>query len=221
MTLIVACGLQREARVIAAATPSAIIVAGGGDEARLARQLHDAARSLPAIILSSGLAGALDPLLRPGEIVLDGDARLVAWLHAVLPAARVGRIAGGDTIVATGIAKRALAAAAGAIAVDMESHVAAGFARGGGLPFAALRTISDLAGDDLPPAALVGMRPDGAIALGPVLRSLLARPTQLPALIRTASHAAAAFRALRSSHDALARAGIGRLDPREFALDMG
>ena len=37
----------------------------------------------------------------------------------------------------------------------------------------------------LPPAALVAMKPDGGIALGRVLGSLLRHPLQVPALIRT------------------------------------
>ncbi|MBX9815337.1 MAG: phosphorylase, partial [Sphingomonas sp.] len=63
-------------------------------------------------------------------------------------------------------------------------------------PFAFARTISDRADESLPPAAQVGMRPDGKVALGRVLASLAARPGQLPELLRTAKSAGAAFKAL-------------------------
>ncbi|MBA3837952.1 MAG: phosphorylase, partial [Zymomonas sp.] len=53
--------------------------------------------------------------------------------------------------------------------------------------------VSDTANETLPPAALVGMNPDGSMALGRVLRNLARHPTQLPALIRTGRSANAAF----------------------------
>jgi nucleoside phosphorylase len=58
--------------------------------------------------------------------------------------------------------KRALRAETGALAVDMESHVAARVAARRGLPFAVVRVISDSADEALPPAAQIGMKPDGA-----------------------------------------------------------
>ena len=59
-----------------------------------------------------------------------------------------------------------------------------------------LRVISDDAGHVLPPAALLAMKPDGGIALGRVLGSLLRHPLQVPALIRTARTSNKAFREL-------------------------
>ena len=59
-----------------------------------------------------------------------------------------------------------------------------------------LRVISDDAGHALPPAALVAMKPDGGIALGRVLGSLLRHPLQVPGLIRTARTSGKAFREL-------------------------
>ena len=109
----------------------------------------------------------------------------------------------------------------GALAVDMESHVASRIAARRGLPFAALRIISDAADMTLPPAALVGMRPDGGVASGAILRSLARHPGQLPALIRLGRDAGTAFRVLGGVHDALRRGGIGGLDPGQFPLDMG
>ena len=81
----------------------------------------------------------------------------------------------------------------GALAVDMESQVAARFAASRNLPLAGLRVISDDASHVLPPAALVAMKPDGGIALGRVLASLLKKPAQIPALVRTARASNKAF----------------------------
>ena len=49
--------------------------------------------------------------------------------------------------------------ASGALAVDMESGVAARFARGRGIPFGALRAIADTSEEALPHAASVGLHP--------------------------------------------------------------
>jgi adenosylhomocysteine nucleosidase len=125
-------------------------------------------------------------------------------LRAKLLEAHIGTIAGSDSIAATLDQKHALRQTTGAIAVDMESHVAARVAARHDLPFAILRTISDGANHVLPPAALVGMKPDGGMALGAVLASLARRPGQLPALIRTGRDAERAFRALAKAAEALA-----------------
>jgi hopanoid-associated phosphorylase len=226
VTILVACGLTREAAIIA--RPGFFVVAGGGDVTRLERELEAAAGGVSAV-LSCGVAGALDPALRAGDVVvgtlhtpfvssevekpamvpgfstlLETNGGLVAWLASALPNAHRGTIVGADQIIASVAEKAALQARTGAIAVDMESHIAARVAARHDLPFAILRTISDSADHALPPAALVGMKPDGGVALGAILASLARNPAQIPALIRTGRDAGAAFQALR---DALASVG--------------
>jgi hypothetical protein len=97
----------------------------------------------------------------------------------------------------------------GALIIDMESHVAAQVAREHGLPFAFIRVISDRADQDLPPAVTCGLKPDGSMAILPVLAALLRNPGQLPALIRTARDTDRAMRALLAACDVLARSGVG------------
>ncbi|GAA4781046.1 phosphorylase [Stakelama sediminis] len=221
MTLIVACGLLREKRLIEGTGRDIVAVAGGGDGARLAQELHALAVQSPGPIVSSGLAGALNPTLHPGDVIIDGNRRLIEKLLTMLPYARRGGVIGRDDAVAAREDKRILWQESGAIAVDMESHVAALVAEERGLPFAAVRVISDTADETLPPAALAGMRPDGGMALGRVLASLARHPAQLPALIRTGRRAGTAFKRLGGVYDVLGRLGIGRLDLGEFPLDMG
>ena len=211
MTLIIACGLKREARIFNRPGRDLIVVTGGGVAATLERDLDDKAALFPGIILSCGIAGALSPSLRPGDVVIDGNVLLVERLGQALPHAHRGGVLGNGAITATAAEKRILHERTGAIAVDMESHVAARVAVRKGLPFAALRVISDCADDDLPPAALVGMRPDGGMALGAVLASLARNPQQLSALIRTGRQADQAFRSLAQAFDAIIDAGIDRL----------
>jgi adenosylhomocysteine nucleosidase len=212
--ILIACGLQREARVMA---QNGIVIVGGGDPVRLEAELEAAAGGAVAI-LSSGIAGAVDPQLEVGDVVIDGEFFDV--LLRMLPGARAGRIVGSDVMITTVANKRAIFEESGALAVDMESHIAARVALRHGLPFAALRVISDTADEALPPAALIGMRPDGKMALGGVLASLARHPAQLPALIRTGLSAGKAFRSLERCHYVLRRGGIGELDFREFALDV-
>ena len=193
--VIAVTGLKREASILAA--PGVVVLAGGGDPARLEAEL-EAASAGAAGILSIGLGGALAPGLKPGDWVVgdSGDEGWTRRLLQALPGARPGGIVGSDVMVVDAAAKSALHAATGALVVDMESHVAARVAARHGLPFAAARTISDGADRALPRAAQAGMRADGAMDVGAVIAELGRRPWELPALIRTGMEAEAAFRAL-------------------------
>jgi hopanoid-associated phosphorylase len=195
-------GLAREARI--AAGPGVRSLAASGP--RLAGLIEAGIGDGAAGILSFGIAGGLDPRLRPGAVILAGGiitsdkrwpvdaawrARLAARLREALP----GDLAGVDAPVLSPAGKAALAAS-GALAVDMESHVAARLAAARGLPFAALRVVCDPADRAIPPAAIAGMREDGGTDLGAILRALLSAPGQLPTMVRLPSEARAAFAAL-------------------------
>ena len=88
--------------------------------------------------------------------------------------------------------KRVLYVNTGAIAVDMESHIVATVGAAHGLPMAAMRVITDPAERALPASAVAAMRPDGTANIGAMIRSLLTRPRELPALFQTALDAFAA-----------------------------
>ena len=79
------------------------------------------------------------------------------------------------------------------------------------LPLAALRVISDDASHVLPPAALVAMQPDGGISIGKVLWSVMKKPAQIPALVRTGRASSKAFAELLRCRD-LCGVGIAGLD---------
>ena len=64
-----------------------------------------------------------------------------------------GGLAGVEEVVVAQACKAALRSETGAAAVDMESHIAAAYAAEAGLPFAALRVISDPASRALPALA--------------------------------------------------------------------
>jgi hopanoid-associated phosphorylase len=226
--LLVATGLKREARILAA--PHLTIIAGGGDRARLEKELEAAAGTAQAII-SMGLCGALAEGLRPGDWVVgtrlvappqpanaDGDEPILCdpqWSDAIARTldARAGPMMACDGMIADAAQKRAAHAETGAIAVDMESHIAARVAHRRGLPFAIARVVSDAADRSLPKAAQAGMAIDGRMDVLAVLKALVRRPHELPALIEVGREAEVAFQALGRGRD-LPRPGIGRFDLR-------
>jgi len=227
-------GLVAEARV--AAGPQVSVISSGGDSARLHSKLEHAARSPISAVVSFGIAGGLAPGLNAGTPlvgraivsedgqIFESDRSWTQGLAKALGGAPIVDFAGVDAPVSHPAQKRALHVATGAVAVDMESHIAARFAAAHNLPFAAFRVVADPAERHLPHAALVGLRQDGTLAIGAVLRSLLAQPRQVPHLIRTALDTRAAFESLFRGRQMIAgRLGIGDFgfgDFRESVLDV-
>ena len=163
-------------------------------------------------VISFGVAGGLDPSLRSGDVVvatevLAGDTRWLAGLtlnedeiaSVALGRRRVvrGGLAGVEDVVVARDGKAALRSETGAAAVDMESHIAAAYAAEAGLPFAALRVISDPASSELPALARSAIKPNGDIDLRKVLRGLARNPMSLRALVSTGIDFNRALRSLR------------------------
>jgi adenosylhomocysteine nucleosidase len=176
------------------------VAVGGGTAPGAA----DAARELVAqgatALLSFGLAGGLDPALRAGDVVIPSyfliDGSRLPTDPTLLGKTDGGTLLCGENAVASAAEKRHLFEMTGAAAVDLESGAVALVALEHGLPFAALRAICDPAARNLPPAALVALDAGGAIGFLRVLRSLSARPGQLPTLLALARDAAHARRSL-------------------------
>jgi adenosylhomocysteine nucleosidase len=209
-SVIAVVGLAKEARIAKLNGLGPII--GSGNSQLLAQRL-EAAKGVKAVV-SFGIAGSLAPLLRPGDaivathVVTENEHYVcdAAWsrvLRSKLAHARSCVVVGSDTAVSHVGMKKALFRSTGAHAVDMESHVAARFAKRHNLPFVVLRVVCDGSERTLPPAALEPLKPNGRPRLLSVLKSVIVEPEQIPELIRTGREASQAFRALLRCCDLL------------------
>src|SRR5260370_28818035 len=165
--VLIVTGLVQEARI--AAGPGLTVICSSSDPQQLRALLTVFDPSTIRGVISFGVAGGLDPSLKSGDVVvatevLAGDARWLAGLalneeliaSVALGSRRVvrGGLAGVEKVVAARAVKAALRSETGAAAVDMESHIAASYAAKAGLPFAALRVLSDPPIRALPPLSM-------------------------------------------------------------------
>lgn len=160
-------------------------------------------------LLSFGVAGALDPALRVGEVIVPeaiispfGD-RLPTddgWrqrLLSYLDTARSVPVAGSDVALLNRTQKAEVRRRTGAAAVDMESHAVARVAQAGGVPMLAVRAVSDPFHRSMPAWIAATVADDGTERPWVVASQVLRRPWQIPGLIRLGLDFEAALRSLR------------------------
>ena len=208
--ILIVTGLVQEARI--AAGPGMAVICSSSDPQQLRALLTVFDPTTIRGVISFGVAGGLDPSLRSGDIVvatevMAGDARWLAGLtlnEDLITSLALGRrrvirggLAGVEEVVAAQARKAALRLATGAAAVDMESHIAADYAARAGLPFAALRVISDPASRALPAIARNAIKANGDIDLAKVFRGIVRNPRTLRALVSTGLDFNRALRSLR------------------------
>lgn len=218
----IVCGLESEAAVLRGALPRGVAVAVAGTRPQQAlaqaRALLDAGATA---LLSVGVAGALDPDLAPGALLvparvrhgpllLAADGALVAALERACGARRVEAVAGVDAMAATPAEKAALHATTGAALVDMETHAVARAAAAAGRPWAALRAIADDARTSLPAWTARLVRADGRIDGAAAAWGALSHPADWPALLRVGWASGRAHAALRRAAPGLADVAAGR-----------
>jgi adenosylhomocysteine nucleosidase len=204
--VLVVTGMKREAACVV--DEGVVSLCSGADIARLRDELGRLRERRFSAVVSFGLAGALDYALRPGDVVVAdtvvaGGARhathgrlseaLAEGVAATGRKAVPGAIVGVDAPAMDRAAKTVLRESTRACAVDMESHLAAEFARERGVPFAVLRAVSDPAARALPPLAAMALTPEGDIDGRIVARELLRAPSQIGGLILAGLDSRAAF----------------------------
>ncbi len=204
------------------------LVAVSGIGADAARQ---AAESLAAAgvsgLLSWGVAGALDPELGAGDLLLprqviapDGAGILTtpAWRDCLAARLAPGLVPSGATLltnptaIATVADKARTWRSTGAGAVDMETLAIGRVAIARELPFIAVRVIVDTASDLLPRAVMAATR-DGQVRIGSLLRELLGAPTEIGGLLNLARR----YRRAKRTLAAVARAGLAQSAPAQSA----
>jgi len=182
----------------------------GHDRARAAAR--ELAAGGAALLLVTGYAGALDERLAPGDLVLATDARragarypcdlalaaLAADALAGQPGLLRGPLASVDRPVDGAAARRDLARRSGAWAVDMESAAVGEEAARRGVPWIALRAVSDGVTQRVPPCLERMLDAYGVPSTGGFLRAMARDPLgmrHLPALARGARRADRALEA--------------------------
>jgi len=228
-TIVAVTSLAREAFI--ARGNGVSVVSSQGE--RLGPALRAAIDPDVAGIISFGISGGLHPELSAGDWIVASavryGGRVIAtdskWRHELskrLPDAVHAEIVGSDVMVTNPAEKSHLHRTTGAVAVDMESHIAAEVAAAHGIPFAACRVIIDAAHRTLPAAAGPALDANGAVNVFAVMRSVLRTPSQLPDLARAAFDVCIAERALRKGRKQLGQ-GFGspfvngRAVERDFA----
>ena len=176
-----------------------------------------------------GFAGGLDSDLKPGHLVIAGrvvstrddvqqtpDAALLAAAASAVPGvtATRGLLATTDRVLCRTAEKRAFAERTGAVAVDMESAGAAAAAAQYGVPWIAVRVITDGLDDDLPFDFNAAVFQAESVRYGGVDRgAIIARiplcPWKVPALVRLGLRSSRAARTLAT----FLRAYLPRVQP--------
>jgi adenosylhomocysteine nucleosidase len=196
---------------------SLLVVSGVGCTAagHAAHALVDAGATA---LVSWGMAGALDPALCPGSIVLPSEvvgpdgatvATARAWCERLATALASRRpvlhrkLLTTPRVIASVCAKSAIFRESGAAAVDMESLAIGEVAREHALPFIAVRVIVDTARDVVPRCVVAAMHGGGPLRVARLLGALVLAPADIAALWRLAHR----YRAARRALDAVAAAG--------------
>jgi adenosylhomocysteine nucleosidase len=194
-------GLSAEARLLQGSGFSVEI--GGGLPAGAAHAAERLIEKNIEALISFGLAGGLNPALRPGAVLIPQsviDAQDVFdcdnELLEILGAANCKSMLAWHRSAETAAEKRELFEDTMAEAVDLESGAVARAAAAKGVPFAVLRAVADPADRNLPPAALIALNSGGQIKISSVLASVFRQPRQIPMLLAIAQDAAKARHAL-------------------------
>lgn len=154
-------GVERAGKL--AGREVAIIESGVGQKAAAKATAEAIKFYQPKWVISAGFAGGLDDRLKRGHIVmadevvsaagekLATDLRLDRESLAATKGLHIGRLLTVDSILREPAERRRLAEKQGAIACDMESFAVAATCRERGVPFLAVRIVSDAVDDELPP----------------------------------------------------------------------
>jgi len=207
------CGLESEAALARRIDGAAVACAAARPQkARwLAREL---VKKGATRLLSFGIAGALEPGLPIGSLVIGTEVASTdgkwdcenAWANELsrkLPEAHCGGVWGSEVIVPTAREKDTLYRKSRCLIVDMESQAAAQVAKESGLPFGVLRAVCDTSVMEVPPIVMAAIAADGHIDYLRALMNIVRHPAQVPALFHMMRGTGRALKVLKLSLNAL------------------
>lgn len=205
----IVAALEMERRWISVS--EALVELSGVGDARAENAANQLVERGATALVSWGVAGGLDPDLRPGTVVLpdavigaDGSSHRVdlEWRDRLLERVR-GRVVTSTSplvhttsVITTAAEKRLLYERVGAGAVDMESAAVARVAFANHIPWVAVRVVIDIADQELPEAIWTATGADGRLRVGSV-GGLLLHPGLWRPMISLARAGAAASRSMR------------------------
>ncbi len=191
--------------------PMALVVSSGFAGALMPAEIGD------LFIGTSVSAGVYDRNWKQGTDSFSCDAAIVKRIQSVAKelnvCTRIGPVVSVSVVVCRAEDKRALGLVSGAAALDMESAALALVAREKAVPFVVLRTISDLAGEDLPLDFNLFLRPTGWMR---GMKELIAHPKSLVGLNRLRLQSRLAATRLTTVCQALAERGFGLLQSSDL-----
>jgi adenosylhomocysteine nucleosidase len=185
--------------------------------------------------VSAGLAGGLRPEYRIGEVLAasavvaeiarpNASSLMLVSSGALLSFAQdcganvVGRFLSADHIVSTAEEKRHLSAEADA--VEMESFEILLAAAESGVPAIALRSISDVCGEDLPLDMAQVFNDEGEVSIPRVLGQVALHPQSLPGLMRLGKNSRDAAESLARFLDLYIAAVAGKKEQPEAPTNL-
>lgn len=183
-----------------------------------------------ALVISAGFAGALVPTAAIGDVIVATS--IVSWkfeaawnqagpsmaceesvqravqasASQIGVAVHSGPMISLPLVVCRAVEKQTLSRVTGAIALDMESAAIGEVAQSLGVPFAVLRTISDMAGEDLPLDFNVFLKPWGWMR---GIADMIMTPSSFKGLIRLRRQSRLAAERLTATCAACAVNGFG------------
>jgi adenosylhomocysteine nucleosidase len=149
----------------------------------------------PDLLVMAGVAGALAPDLSMADVIVADGIVAGHELHSpsLVPSVstrshHTGRLLSLDRVLVTADDKRVALAAllhsSAPLAVEMETAAVAQVAACHGVPWAAIRAVSDTADESLPLDFNRLRSPDGDLPTARVALAALSSPTAIPGLIR-------------------------------------
>jgi len=194
----------------------ALFVSGVGDARAYETAKNACAAISPRAYISVGLSGALKADLTPGDVIIGEstatltqkageafmpDGELLRLAMDALQGAgsvRAGALLASPNVAVTSVEKKALALAYRCAALDMETAGAARACDEAGVPFLAIRAISDTLDEDLP-VDFNRFMAEGGLDWPRFLLHVLTHPFVIPGLVRLGMQSSLAERNLASA----------------------